>query len=104
MGRVSSTYVARGDGERELGVLLAHAVSYSADSVQWRLVCDALGCAVLNLDRGEQENGLAHARAALVELRALYAGTEPAEKISRANIEQFGAWLREAVEDLLISP
>jgi len=40
----------------------------------------------------------------LVELRALYAGTEPAEKISRANIEQFGAWLREAVEDLLISP
>jgi len=93
---MSADYVARGEGEREVGVVLAHAVVWAKQDEAWLLCRDALANAVLELSSGELAAGRVYAGAALKELRALYGAADQ----DRAVVQQLGARLREALADL----
>ncbi len=90
--------ISRGDGERELGVLLAHCCCSSSDEIRLQAVRRELANAVLVLDMGELENGRAHARAALSSLRAMWAAA--AEGQERDELQMFGEHLSAVLADL----
>ncbi len=96
-----ASYIARGEGEREVGVVLAHAVVWAEQDAAWLPVRAALVAAVLELSSGELAAGRAHAGAALEKLRALYAA---ADEQDRADVQQLGVVLREALADLPTAP
>jgi hypothetical protein len=95
-----ASYIARGEGEREVGVVLAHAVVWAEQDAAWLPGRDALVNAVLELSSGQLAAGRAHIGAALAELRRLYA---MADQHERADVQQLGEILREALADLPIA-